>query len=108
MTEREVLSEKVKVFSIEECIDKLIEELEEALSEAIYLRDSFNRKARKEFINAAIKRLMEELADVEVAGKKTFFRLRPLAQWWYTCKIHHAITIQIPEAIAEKIKSKEE
>ena len=102
MTEREVMQLKVDTFSTVECIDKLIEELEEALAEAVYLSAAYHREAPLPFVLADVSRLMEELADVEVAGKKTFFRLFSTAQWVFTRKVQHAIFDQIPAAIREK------
>ena len=99
-----ILDDKVKAFGAEECVEKLIEELNEALIEAINLSDSLKKNDKKESVDMCIKKLMEELADVDVAGIKTFSRLYRKATYWYTGKLYYALTTQIPKAIEEKLK----
>ena len=50
---------------------------------------------------------MEELADVEVAGRRTLTKLWPNAEWEFTKKVGKAIFTQIPAAIEAKRKQTE-
>ena len=82
MTETEILDLKVKIFSTEECLYKLLEELAEA-------RD-------------AAEALLEELADVEVAGHRTMKKLFPREAPCYDIKARHAIKFQLRNAIEDR------
>ena len=99
-TEREIIQIKVSVFTEAECLDKLIEELEEATIAAKLAYAHFGSIEKQAL-------LMEELADVEVAGRRTLTKLWPNAEWEFTKKVGKAIFTQIPAAIEAKRKQVE-
>jgi hypothetical protein len=94
MTDKELLMEKVAVFSRDEILDKIIEELSEALQEALDLMYSGKTDYRA---------LLEELADVDVAGRQTLEVMPGVPQYVFPQKVKHAIRCQIREAIGLKL-----
>ena len=99
-TEREIIEKKIVVFTERECLDKLIEELEEALIAAKQVASTLTNPMYKVA-------LMEELADVEVAGRRTLTKLWPSVEREFTKKVGKAIFTQIPAAIEAKRKQSE-
>lgn len=106
MTEREILEEKVKVFSERECLAKLIEELREAMKEAIMLEVSLSvpSLSLEEHRQNIRTKLMEELADVDVAGRRTLELLYRTGEWTFNEKSRHGVRVQLREAIEKRKK----
>lgn len=102
MTEREILEEKTKVFSERECVNKLIEELWEAMKEAIMLDAALSVPSiyTEEHMQMMLRtKLMEELADVDVAGRRTLELLYQTGEWTFNEKSRHGVRVQLREAI---------
>ena len=102
MTEREILAEKVATFTEIECVQKLIEELKEAMEAAVTLSAALCTPLNEEGIAQLRKELIQELADVDTAGRKTFIVMHRTAEWIFVEKQFHSIRVQIPEAIRIK------
>lgn len=102
ITERELLEEKVRLFSTEECVYKLIEELAEALDAAEALL--ITTRDGHEIDTSKVKALLEELADVEVAGHRTMVKIFPYEEYMYVAKLRHGIRVQLRAAVEERIK----
>ena len=103
MTEREILTEKVATFTEMECIQKLIEELKEALTEAMNLMLALAfEDTNTERVTGVRKSLIHELADVDTAGRKTLLLIPAFSEWDFHKKQHYSTHIQIPEAIRIK------
>lgn len=94
---RVIIRDKTKVFSDEEMLDKLVEELEEAL-EAV-------RSYQRDPDELTLKAMAEELADVRVAGEMTLSYNCTSFEDYFKAKVLRAMYDQIPNAIRER-KSK--
>ena len=100
MTETEILNLKVKIFSTEECLYKLLEELAEAqdAAEALLIDARYSTGVSTQKVKA----LLEELADVEVAGHRTLKKLFPREAPCYDIKARHGIKVQLRNAIEDR------
>lgn len=109
LTIRDIVKKKVLTFTEEECIEKLIEELDEALLAAhAYLSDVRHHTIVrmvpyvKDSIAVTRAALSEELADVYVSGILTLGTLRPFMQTVYDAKVHRAVFKQMVLAIDQR------
>lgn len=100
--EIEILARKVTVFTFEECLDKLIEELSEAMAAALDLRYRRGMRLDDPDRRPLLTRLIEELADVDVSGIRTIERVEPYARYLFNNTAHHAIHVKVREAIRER------
>lgn len=102
-TAQSILRRKSEVFSELESTLKLIEELEEALFEARTYAQllAYGADLRKTEQFDQLQKLVEELADVEVAGTLTFKEYHEQVHNWYNWKIMKGVFEQIQEAINE-------
>ena len=100
---KDIVEEKVRIFSEIECLDKLIEELTEAKIAAILYQNNLkHRVAEVETTAIARTDLAEELADVFVAGILTLGTLRPYMQAVYDAKVHRGVFKQMKTAIEQR------
>lgn len=96
MTEKEIIDAKIETFSELEILDKLQEELLEALGAVNNLHAAI-RSGRP--LYRCVRGLMEELADVEIAGRKTLVKLYPSYEKYYENKLRHGVLVQLRDAI---------
>jgi hypothetical protein len=102
MTNNEILAQKARLFSEDDCLDKLIEELSEALNAALDLRYSIEGEGEVSSRKKLTMNLIEELADVSVAGIETLEYIYPEAEGLYNNKRARSIQVNIRRAIEEK------
>lgn len=102
MTNNEILAQKARLFSEDDCLDKLIEELSEALNAALDLRYSIEEEEEVSSRKKLTMNLIEELADVSVAGIETLTHIYPTAEGLYNNKRVCSIQVNIRRAIEEK------
>jgi hypothetical protein len=102
MTNNEILAQKARLFSEDDCLDKLIEELSEALNAALDLRYSIEGEGEVSSRKKLTMNLIEELADVSVAGIETLEYIYPEAEGLYNNKRVRSIQVNIRRAIEEK------
>lgn len=105
-TAESILRRKSEVFSEIESVLKLIEELEEALFEARTYAQllAYGADLRKTEQLDQLQKLVEELADVEVAGTLTLKAYHEQVYNWYNWKIMKGVFEQLQEAIDEAEK----
>ena len=90
----DIIRRKTRVFSEEEVLDKLIEELEEALEAAVQYGQLHTEES--------LDHLMEELADVDIAGQQTFRQMRESCNTSFNRKIVHGIFHQMKKAVEQR------
>lgn len=90
---RIIIRQKCETFSDAELVDKLVEELEEAL-EAV-------RSYQRDPDELTLKAMAEELADVRVAGEMTLSDAFLGFASYHKAKVLKALYEQIPNAIRE-------
>lgn len=96
MTDKEILEAKVEVFSELECLEKLQEELAEAQQAVATLHAKILYDRPR---GVYVRELMEELADVEIAGHKTLVKLYPSYEKYYENKLRRGVLVQLRDAI---------
>jgi len=102
MTNKEILAEKARLFSEDDCLDKLIEELSEAVKAVLNLRYEDTAEPPVFNRNVLVINLIEELADVSVAGIETLVHFYPMAEGVYNNKKVRSIQVNIRKAIEER------
>lgn len=100
MTDQEILQQKVNLFSFDEILDKLIEELSEAMHEALDLR--YSRGTNKGVYTWMLIKLIKELADVDVAGRRTLAVIPDVPNFEFDAKSRYAVQSQIRAANEKK------
>ena len=90
----DIIARKISAFSEDEILEKLCEELEEALEAAFEFRVYRTEEKRNH--------MMEELADVAVAGYETLSQMYPYATQTYNSKFIHGIFEQMLQAVEQR------
>lgn len=87
--EKELIEIKLRKFGKEAAIEKLIEELEEALEAANEFRQDITDMV-------SLKHLAEELEDVKIAGTDTLKMMHPDTLIWRDAKRRRVFTKHLP------------
>lgn len=97
-----IIRKKCLLFTEEECMEKLVEEISEALTAARNYLCSLrcDRDPAKAILRR--KALAEELADVYVAGIATMGEMRPYMKETYDTKVVKGIYKQMQAAIDQR------
>lgn len=103
MKERDVIGDKIAVFTESECLWKLLEELAEASIEVIKALWFIKMYPRDISRLLGIK-IARELADVDIAGRQTLRRIYPFFDGFFEAKQCLALKHNIPQATEAKKK----
>lgn len=104
-SERRIIRDKITAFGVVACVDKAIEESAEKHEALLHLRDMLDYGSPQEIMKA-VTHYAEEVADDQIAGKETLFRIWDHCNTVAQSKRHRAYQQQIPSALAELSSAK--